>query len=123
MARGTLQLVLTILLTGLLVLDVPAYGQEDQAEFIIEGKNRTPVHVSFDYEQRPLTDSRTPHFSTADTPTVNPKITFRKPTLSRGIDKSFHPELKSPNSTVVRDYSILELLGIGAGIAIMIGIL
>jgi len=117
--------VILLSLVVFLVNPVPTASADSKegspSYFRIEGKDKSRPSSSFDYNLPE--PSNTPTLTTDDSPELPEVEPFREPSLVKGTPKVPHGSLKRPKTTVVQDFSTLELLGIGLGVAVFIGIL
>lgn len=120
MVRRTLLLTVGMLgLIGLLgPISPPLAAQnekrlERKSEITIRGTYEAPARVSFEYSDadRP----RALRVSTADSPAAPPVEPFNEPRLVKGTDVESDPAIVRPDRTVVEEFSLMELLGIGTG--------
>lgn len=121
MVRRTL-LLLTVALVGLTGLFVPVLASaasqgdktlERRSEITIRGTYDAPARVSFEYSESKGPEAL--RVSTADNPAPPPVEPFAEPRLVKGTDVEVDPDIVRPDRSVVEEYSLLELLGIGTG--------
>lgn len=122
MARRTLLLTAVFLAastlfgsTGAVAVSPGEPDGERRSEITIRGTYKAPTRISFEYSV-----SDTPEVlrvTTADSPSVEPTPSFPEPRLVKGSRVEADPGIVRPDRTVVDEFSLLELLGIGAGAA------
>lgn len=115
MARRTLVLltVALLVLPGVLAADESAVERE--SEITIRGTYDAPARVSFEYSERE--DVEAVRVSTGDSPPVPVVESFPEPRLVKGSEVEAESVIVRPERTVVEEFSMLELLGIGTGVA------
>jgi hypothetical protein len=96
-----------------LVLPVTGFTQNPGNQITIEGKDRSTTRISFQYSTE--SDTRSLQFESGDVPeqfTVQP---FDEPSLEKDATRTSQPRFLRADRTAVQEYSLLEIIGIGAG--------
>lgn len=123
MVRRTLVLLTVALLAFPGVLTAAPSGEvppdesavERESEITIRGTYDAPARVSFEYSEPE--DVETVRVTTGDSPSMPVVESFPEPRLVKDSEVEAESAIVRPERTVVEEYSMLELLGIGTGVA------